>query len=56
MAVSREPLFIKGIWGPYFSAMIPSMWLTEGGQSAVGALIDHVVFRHDFILTCSPIC
>jgi ribulose kinase len=24
MAVSREPKFIGGIWGPYKSAMIPS--------------------------------
>lgn len=46
MAVSKEPLFIPGIWGPYYSAMVPGMWLTEGGQSATGALIDHVVFSH----------
>jgi len=46
MAVSSEPRFIRGIWGPYFSAMIPGLWLTEGGQSATGALIDHVIFSH----------
>lgn len=46
MAVSREPRFIDGIWGPYWSAMVPGMWLTEGGQSATGALIDHVVRSH----------
>jgi FGGY-family pentulose kinase len=46
MAVSREPLFIPGIWGPYRSAMVPGLWLTEGGQSATGALIDHVIFSH----------
>jgi FGGY-family pentulose kinase len=44
MATSREPRFINGIWGPYFSAMIPGVWLNEGGQSATGALIDHVIF------------
>ena len=33
MAVSRKPRFIRGIWGPYHSAMIPGQWLTEGGQS-----------------------
>jgi len=43
MAVSREPKWIPGVWGPYFSAMVPGLWLTEGGQSATGALIDHVV-------------
>jgi FGGY-family pentulose kinase len=46
MAVSREPRYPAGIWGPYYSAMIPGMWLTEGGQSATGALIDHVIHSH----------
>jgi FGGY-family pentulose kinase len=46
MAVSREPRFIPGVWGPYFSAMVPGLWLTEGGQSATGALLDHVIFTH----------
>ncbi len=43
MAVSREPKFIPGIWGPYKSAMIPGLWLTEGGQSATGSLLDFVI-------------
>ncbi len=43
MAASREPKFIDGVWGPYFGAMVPGMWLTEGGQSAAGQLIDHVI-------------
>jgi FGGY-family pentulose kinase len=47
MAVSREPRFIDGVWGPYFSAMLPDNWLTEGGQSATGALIDHIVQNHE---------
>jgi len=46
MAVSRNPLFIDGIWGPYYSAMIPGFWLTEGGQSATGALVDFSIFSH----------
>jgi FGGY-family pentulose kinase len=46
MAVSRKALFPPGIWGPYYSAMIPGMWLTEGGQSATGALIEHVIDVH----------
>lgn len=44
MTVSEEPRFIDGIWGPYYSAMIPGLWLNEGGQSATGALVDHVIF------------
>jgi len=46
MAVSRERKNVPGVWGPYLSAMIPGMWLTEGGQSATGALIDHVISSH----------
>ncbi len=46
MAVSGKPRFVPGVWGPYFSAMIPGLWLTEGGQSATGALVDHVIFSH----------
>lgn len=43
MAVSRSPRFIKGIWGPYYGAMIPGLWLNEGGQSATGSLIDYMI-------------
>jgi FGGY-family pentulose kinase len=46
MAVSAEPRFVPGVWGPYFSAMLPGLWLNEGGQSATGALIDHVIATH----------
>ncbi|HZP82330.1 MAG TPA: FGGY family pentulose kinase, partial [Chthonomonadaceae bacterium] len=46
MAVSREPKYITGIWGPYYGAMVPGMWLTEGGQSSAGSAIDHVIGDH----------
>jgi FGGY-family pentulose kinase len=46
MAVSEQARFIPGVWGPYYSAMVPGLWLTEGGQSATGALIDHVIMSH----------
>lgn len=46
MAVSHQPVFVPGIWGPYWSAMVPGMWLNEGGQSATGKLIDHVIESH----------
>ncbi|HSK39584.1 MAG TPA: FGGY-family carbohydrate kinase [Arenibaculum sp.] len=46
MAVAAQARFVDGVWGPYYSAMIPGLWLTEGGQSAAGAAIDHLVAMH----------
>ncbi|KAL9442452.1 hypothetical protein AB3S75_020876 [Citrus x aurantiifolia] len=46
MAVSRNKLFIPGVWGPFWSAMVPEFWLTEGGQSATGALLDYIIENH----------
>ncbi|KDO62452.1 hypothetical protein CISIN_1g006707mg [Citrus sinensis] len=46
MAVSRNKLFIPGVWGPFWSAMVPKFWLTEGGQSATGALLDYIIENH----------
>uniref|UniRef100_A0A8C3Y0M3 FGGY carbohydrate kinase domain containing n=1 Tax=Catharus ustulatus TaxID=91951 RepID=A0A8C3Y0M3_CATUS len=44
MGVSETPIFVPGVWGPYFSAMVPGLWLNEGGQSATGKLVS--VWRH----------
>lgn len=46
MASSIEPIFIPGVWGPYYSAMVPGLWLNEGGQSSAGAAIDQTVALH----------
>ncbi|XP_060826716.1 FGGY carbohydrate kinase domain-containing protein isoform X1 [Bombus pascuorum] len=46
MIVNEKKLFVSGVWGPYFSAMIPGMWLSEGGQSATGKLLDHIIDTH----------
>ena len=46
MATTREPCFVPGVWGPYHSGMVPGFWLNEGGQSAAGAAIDHLVRSH----------
>ncbi|UNK58626.1 FGGY-family carbohydrate kinase [Pseudoxanthomonas daejeonensis] len=41
-----EPNFMPGVWGPYYSALIPGTWLNEAGQSAAGAAIDQLVECH----------
>jgi FGGY-family pentulose kinase len=46
MVVSPTARFVPGIWGPYFDAMIPGMWLNEAGQSATGSLIDFMITSH----------
>ncbi|KAL2502294.1 FGGY family of carbohydrate kinase [Forsythia ovata] len=46
MAISQSKLFIPGVWGPFWSAMVPQYWLTEGGQSATGALLDYIIENH----------
>lgn len=46
MAVSEKEIFIQGVWGPYYNAMFPELWLSEGGQSATGKLLDHIIDTH----------
>ncbi len=46
MTTTAQPAFVPGVWGPYFSAMVPGLWLNEGGQSAAGAAIDHLIRMH----------
>nr|XP_056700212.1 FGGY carbohydrate kinase domain-containing protein isoform X1 [Euleptes europaea] len=46
MGISDSPVFVPGVWGPYYSAMVPGFWLNEGGQSATGKLVEHVVQGH----------
>jgi D-ribulokinase len=46
MATTADPRFVPGVWGPYYSGMVPGFWLNEGGQSAAGAAVDHLIRSH----------
>lgn len=46
LAMSEKPVFVNGVWGPYRDVLIPDYWLAEGGQSATGELLKHVVETH----------
>lgn len=46
MTTTQEPVFVPGVWGPYYQAMVPGMWLNEGGQSAAGAAIEQLLTLH----------
>ncbi len=46
MTLSPQMRFTKGVWGPYLGVAVPGMWMNEGGQSATGALLDHIIRVH----------
>ncbi|KAL8948170.1 MAG: hypothetical protein Q9222_005621 [Ikaeria aurantiellina] len=46
IAMSPEAVFVKGVWGPYRDVLIPGYWMAEGGQSATGELLKHVLETH----------
>jgi FGGY-family pentulose kinase len=46
MALSPQQRAVPGVWGPYLGAVLPGTWLNEGGQSATGALLDHIICWH----------
>ena len=46
LAMSADPVFVPGVWGPYRDVLIPDYWMAEGGQSATGELLKHVIETH----------
>src|ERR1700753_1153801 len=46
LAMSPKPVFVNGVWGPYRDVLIPDHWMAEGGQSATGELLKHIIETH----------
>ncbi|MEO3997291.1 FGGY-family carbohydrate kinase [Mesorhizobium sp. CAU 1732] len=46
MAMSTEAKSFTGGWGPYLGVTLPDLWMIEGGQSATGGLLDHLIRWH----------
>lgn len=46
IAMTKEPCFVNGVWGPYKDVMAKDYWCAEGGQSCTGALLAHVLSIH----------
>lgn len=46
IAMTKDAVFVPGVWGPYRDVMAKGFWLLEGGQSCTGALLAHVLSTH----------
>jgi FGGY-family pentulose kinase len=54
MRFSSSPHHLPSFWGPYRDVILPDWWVIEGGQSATGALLDHIVRTHGNGLDPTP--
>lgn len=46
VTLSHAEVNRPGCWGGFRDAALPGLWLMEAGQSASGALLDHIVRMH----------
>ncbi|KAK0639319.1 Nup93/Nic96-domain-containing protein, partial [Cercophora newfieldiana] len=46
LAMSKDAVFVPGVWGPYRDVLLPGFWMAEGGQSATGQLLKYMLESH----------
>jgi len=46
LLLSKDLVFVDGVWGPYRDVLIPGLWMAEAGQSATGKLLEHMLEIH----------
>ena len=46
LAMTANPVFVPGVWGPYRDTVLPGYWMAEGGQSATGELLKYIIETH----------
>lgn len=46
LQLSREPVYVHGVWGPFRDAVAEGFHVTEGGQSVSGKLLENCIHRH----------
>ncbi|EDV24115.1 uncharacterized protein TRIADDRAFT_26735 [Trichoplax adhaerens] len=51
MAITSNPHYVAGVWGPFNSVILPGLYLNEGGQSVTGKLVDFMIQKHPFFPT-----
>src|SRR5258708_10827616 len=54
MATTSRPCFVPGVWGAFYSGMVPGFWLNQGGQSAAGAALAHLLRSHPAYYVAGP--
>lgn len=46
LIMSQKQVFVDHIWGPFHDVLLPGYCITEGGQTATGELLKHVIQTH----------
>ncbi|CCC68471.1 hypothetical protein NCAS_0B03870 [Naumovozyma castellii] len=46
LLLSKDPVFVPGVWGPYRDVVADGYWCAEGGQTCTGELLSYVLSIH----------